>query len=97
MSTTSPSNFYAGPRLRAGAIQSPYRSTGTVHLESQADDAAAEPLHEVVHSHLPSQVEELPDPAIYETGGLNVDKIALEVQRLERVARPWWQRPSATW
>jgi hypothetical protein len=43
-----------------------------------------------------SPIEELPDsdPVTYE---VEVDKIALEVQRLERVARPWWRRPSPTW
>jgi hypothetical protein len=97
MSTASPSHSYPGPRLRAGAIQSPYSSIGAVHLEAQVDGAAAEPLHEVMHSHARSPVEELPDPAASEMGGLEVDKIALEVQLLERVARPWWQRPSATW
>lgn len=91
--STSPSHSYPGPRLRAGAIQSPYPSIGAVHLEAQVDDAA----DEVMHSHAPSPVEELPDPATSEMGGLEVDKIALEVQLLERVARPWWQRPSATW
>jgi hypothetical protein len=95
MSTASPSHAYPAPRLRAGAIQSPYPSIG--HLEAQVDDAAAELLHEVMHSHPPSPLEELSDPATCEMGGLEVDKIALEIQLLERVARPWWQRPSATW
>jgi hypothetical protein len=39
----------------------------------------------------------LPDPTTYEIGGPQVDKIALETQRRERAARPWWRRPSATW
>jgi hypothetical protein len=82
--------------LRAGVIQSPYPSIG-VHLEDQVDGATAELLHEFVHSHTPLPVEEPPDPATYETGGLEIDKMALEAQRLERVSRPWWQRPSATW
>jgi hypothetical protein len=97
MSTASPSHSYPGPRLRTDAIQSPYPSIGAVHLEAQVGDAAAELLHDVIHSHVSSPVEELPDPATYEMGGLEVDKIVLEVQLLERVARPWWQRPSATW
>ena len=97
MSTASPSHSYPGPRLRADAIQSPYPSIGAVHVEAQVNDAASELLQEVVHSHAPSPVEELPDPATREIGGLEVDKIVLEVQLLERVARPWWQRPSATW
>ena len=97
MPTASPSHSHPGPRLRAGAIQSPYPSISGDHLEAQVDDAAAELLHEVMHSHRSSPVEELPDLATCEMGVLEVDKIALEVQLLERVARPWWQRPSATW
>jgi len=97
MSTASPSHSYPDPWLRAGAIQSPFPSIGAVHLEAQVDDAAAELLHEVMDSHPSSPVEELPDPATREMGGLDVDKVALEVQLLESVARPWWQRPSATW
>jgi hypothetical protein len=97
MPTTSPSPPRSRPRQRAGAIQRAYSPIGVVHLEAQVDVAAPELLHEFVHSHAPSPVEELPDPASYEIGGLEVDKIALEVQRLERVARPWWQRPSPTW
>lgn len=97
MPTASPSHPYPDPRLRVGATQSPYPSIGVVHLEVQVNDAAAELLHGVMHSHPPSPVEDLPDPTTSEMGGLEVDKIALEVQLLERVARPWWQRPSATW
>jgi hypothetical protein len=92
--TTSPSRSRSRSRLRAG----PYPPIGVAHLEGQVDDASAELLHEFVHSHPHSPVEELaPDPAGYEVGGLEVDKVALEVQRLERDARPWWRRPSATW
>jgi hypothetical protein len=100
MSTASPSHPCPGPRLRAsGTIQRPYPSIGAVHLEAQleVDDAATELLHELMHSHPPSPFEELPNPATSELRGLEVDKVALEVQLLERVARPWWQRPSATW
>jgi hypothetical protein len=96
MPTTSPSPPRSRSRLRPGAIQSPYSSIG-VHLEDDVDGATAELLHEFVHSHTPSPVEELPDPFTHETGGLEIDKIALEAQRLERVSRPWWQRPSPTW
>jgi hypothetical protein len=87
MPTTTPSP----PRSR------PHSPIGAVPLETQVDVAAPELLHDSVHSHAPSPVEELPDPALYEIGGSEVDKMALEVQRLERVARPWWQRPSPTW
>ena len=94
MSTASPSHSYPGPRLHADAIQGPYPPIGAVHLEAQVDDAAAELLHEAIDPRAPSP---LPDPATCEMRSLEVDKIALEVQLLERVARPWWQRPSATW
>lgn len=77
-------------------MQRPYSPIGVVHLEGQVEVAAPELLHELVHSHAPSPVEELPDPASYEIG-LEVDETALEVQRLERAARPWWKRPSPTW
>jgi hypothetical protein len=97
--STSSSHSYSGPRLRAGAVHSTYHSIGAVHLDGQVDEAAAEPLHEVVHrgSHPPSPVEEFHEPVTHETGSSEADKIALGVQRLERVGRPWWQRPSATW
>jgi hypothetical protein len=97
MSTAFPSQSYPGPGLRAGAIQSPYPSIGAVDLEDQVDDTAAELLHEVIHSHPSSPLEELPNPDTSETRGVEVDKVALEVQLLERIARPWWKRPSATW
>jgi hypothetical protein len=97
MSTASRSQSYPGPGLRAGAIQSPFPSIGAAHLEAQVDDTAAELLHEVMHSHPSSPLEELPNAATCETRGIEVDKVALEVQLLERIARPWWQRPSATW
>lgn len=84
MSTTSPT----GPRLHTGAVQSPYPSIGTVHLEAQVIDSSTE----LLNSHAPPPIEELP-----EMGGLETDRIALEVQLLERVARPWWKRPSVTW
>ena len=97
MSTTSPSQSYPGPGRSPGAIQSPYPSTGVVHDEAQVDDTAAEMLHDVMHSHPSSPLEELPNLATCETRDIEVDKVALEVQLLERIARPWWQRPSATW
>ncbi|KAI0291157.1 major facilitator superfamily domain-containing protein [Russula brevipes] len=97
MPTTSPSPSRSQSRRRADAIQSPFPSVSIVLPEGQVDDEAAELLHEFVHSHTPTPVEESPDPITYETGELQVDKVALEAQRLERTARPSWQRPSATW
>ena len=78
-------------------LSRPHSPISVVPLESQVDVAAPELLHESVHSHTPSPVEELSDPASHETDGFEVDNMALEVQRRERVARPWWQRPSPTW
>ncbi len=97
MPTTSPSPPRSRPRLRVGAIQSPYPAISDVLPESQVDDETAELLHEFVHSHPHTPVEELSDPTTYEIGGSQVDKSALEAQRRERAARPWWRRPSATW
>ncbi|KAH9972213.1 major facilitator superfamily domain-containing protein [Russula compacta] len=90
------------PRLRAGAVQSTYPSNSTQGQPEVNDETASEDselLHELMHSHTRTPVEELlrPDPTTYKIGGLQVDKIALEAQRLERAARPWWRRPSATW
>jgi hypothetical protein len=85
------------PRLRACDIHGPYYPIGAVHPEGQVDEAAPELLHKLVHSHPHSPVEELPDAVTYGVGGLEVDNIALDVQRLKRVDRPWWRRPSPTW
>jgi hypothetical protein len=93
----SPSPPPSRPPLRASDIQDPYHPIGTVHLEGQVDEATPELLHRLVHSHPHSPVEELPEAVMYGVGDLEVDKIALEVQRLKRVARPWWRRPSPTW
>ena len=92
---SSPSPLRSRPRQHASDVQDPYFPVGVVHLEGQVDEAAPQPLHKLVrYPHSP--VEELPDsdPVTYE---VEVDKIALEVQRLERVAGPWWRRPSPTW
>ena|SRR5260221_5622716 len=99
MPATSPSPPRSRPRLRIGAIQSPYAaiSAHVVLPEGQVDDETAELLHEFVHSHSHTPVEESPDLTTYEIGGSQVDKIALETQRRERAARPWWRRPSSTW
>lgn len=98
MSATSPSPPRSRPRLRIGAIQSPCTTISDVVLpEGQVDDETAELLHEFVHSHTHTPVEESPDSTTSEIGGSQVDKIALEAQRRERAARPWWRRPSPTW
>lgn len=94
---TSPPPPRCCPRLRASDIQGSYYPTGAVHPEGQVDEAAPELLHKLVHSNPHSPVGELPDAVTYGVGSLEVDKIALEVQRLKRVARPWWRRPSPTW
>lgn len=95
MPATSPSPSRS--RLRPSAAQSPYPVIGVALPDGQVDDETAELLHEFVHPHPHTPVEELPDPTTYEIGGPQVDKIALETQRRERAARPWWRRPSATW
>ena len=91
------------PHLPAAAL-------GCVRVTSRAHIIRPEPsiqkvkstkqlqlLHKLVHSHPHSPVGDLPDAVTYGVGSLEVDKIALEVQRLKRVARPWWRRPSPTW
>lgn len=89
MPATSPSPPCSRPRLRIGAQ--------AVLFEGQVDDETAELLHEFVHSHSHTPVEELSDLTTSENAGSQVDKIALEAQRRERAARPWWRRPSPTW
>jgi hypothetical protein len=80
------------PRISVGVT-----SITTLLPEGQIDDEAAELLHEFVHSHTHTPVDELPDPITHDMGGEEIDKAALEAQRRERAARPWWQRPSTTW
>jgi hypothetical protein len=95
MPSTSPSPSLSPHRLRANAAQGPYPAISLVLPDGQVDNETAELLHEFVHSHPHTPVEELSDPT--KIGGPQVDKIALETQRRERAARPWWRRPSATW
>ena len=98
MPATSPSPSRSRHPLRASAAQSPYPAISITLPDGQVDDETAELLHDFVHSHPHTPVEELPDPTTtYEIGGPQVDKIVLETQRRERAARPWWRRPSATW
>jgi len=99
MPATSPSPPRSRPRLRIGATQSPYPAIGAqaVLPEGQVDVETAGLLHEFVHSHSHTPVEELSNSTTSENAGSQVDKIALEAQRRERAARPWWRRPSPTW
>ncbi|KAI0260813.1 major facilitator superfamily domain-containing protein [Gloeopeniophorella convolvens] len=87
------------PPHRARTSQSPYPAINTVLPEGQVDDETAELLHEFVHSHTHTPVEEAPD-AGFDTDSIDsvgVDQAALAAERSERAARPWWRRPSATW
>jgi hypothetical protein len=97
MTTISSSPPPSRPRIRPGGAQSPYPIISTLLPEGQVDDEAAELLHEFVHSHTHTPVDEIPDPIANDIGGAEIDKVALEAQRRERAARPWWQRPSTTW
>ncbi|KAH9963743.1 major facilitator superfamily domain-containing protein [Russula dissimulans] len=98
MPTASPSSSGSRNRLRSRPIQSSHRSIAVVPPEGQVDVEGAELLYGFLHSRTPTPVEDVPDPVTtHETGGLQIDKTALEAQRLERASRPWWQRPSATW
>jgi len=95
MPTDSPSPS-GSPRLPA--TQSSHPSLSVVSLEGQVDVEDAELLNSFLHSRTLTPVEEVPNPiTTHETGGLQIDKTALEAQRLERASRPWWRRPSATW
>ena len=98
MTATSPSPSRSHHRLRPPpGTQSPYLTISTLSPEGQVDNEAAGLLHEFVHSHTHTPVNESPDPITYEIGGVEIDKVALEAQLRERAARPWWRRPSTTW
>ena len=43
------------------------------------------------------EAAELYSTSTDDRGGVDIDKVALEAQRSERAARPWWRRASATW
>jgi len=83
MTSTSPSPSRPFLSLRTGP--------------SPVDDEAAELLHEFVFSHPPTPIEDRPNLSTYGSSGVEIDKVALEAQRAERAARPWWRLASATW
>lgn len=97
MTSASPSPSRSLLSLRTGPSQHPYPSTSAIPSEGQVGDEAAELLHELVYSHNHTPTEGLPDLNMYDRGGLDIDRVALEVQRGEHAARPWWRRASATW
>ncbi|KAI9453161.1 MFS general substrate transporter [Lactarius psammicola] len=96
MTSASPSPPRSLLSLRAAPSQHPYPST-SIPPEGQIGDEAPELLHELVYSHSHTSIEDLPDLNMYDCGGVDIDKVALEAQRGERAARPWWRRASATW
>ena len=91
MTSTSPSPSRSLLSLRPGPSRHPYPFTSTIPPEG---DEAVELLPELVHS---TSIEDLPNPNMYDRSGVDIDKVALEAQRSERAARPWWRRASATW
>ncbi|KAI9442746.1 MFS general substrate transporter [Lactarius indigo] len=97
MTSLSPSPSRSLLSLRADPSQHPYPSTNTIPPEGQLGDEAAELLHEFVYSHSHASIEDLPNLSMYGGGGVDIDKVALEAQRSEHAARPWWRRSSATW
>ncbi|KAH9062341.1 MFS general substrate transporter [Lactarius vividus] len=97
MTSASPSPPRSLLSLRTGPSQHPYSSVNTIPPEGQLGDEAAELLHEFVYSHSHASIEDLPNLNMYDGGGVDIDKVALEVQRGEHAARPWWRRASATW
>ncbi|KAH9060380.1 MFS general substrate transporter [Lactarius deliciosus] len=94
MTSASPSPPRSILSLRTGPSQHPYSSANSIPPEGQLGDEAAELLHEFVYSHSHASIEDLP---MYDGGGVDIDKVALEAQRSEHAARPWWRRASATW
>ncbi|KAH9037056.1 MFS general substrate transporter [Lactarius pseudohatsudake] len=97
MTSASPSPPRSLLSLRTGPSQHPYSSANTIPPEGQLGDEAAELLHEFVYSHSHASIENLPNLNMYDGGGVDIDKVALEAQRGEHAARPWWRRASATW
>ncbi|KAH9170171.1 major facilitator superfamily domain-containing protein [Lactarius sanguifluus] len=97
MTSASPSPPRSLLSPRTGPSQQPYSSAITIPPEGQLGDEAAELLHEFVYSHSHASIENLPNLNMYDGGGVDIDKVALEAQRGEHAARPWWRRASATW
>ena len=99
MSSASPSPHRSLLNLRDGPSQHPEPSADTVLTvrEGQISNETVELLRESVYSHTPSSIEDLPNLNAHDYGGVDIDKVALETQRREHAARPWWRRASATW
>jgi hypothetical protein len=97
MTIISPSSPLPQLQIRASATQSPYPTLSTLLPEGQIDEEGLALLHEIVHPHNQTPVDELPDSITYDVGGTGIDKVALEAQRRDRAARPWWRRPSSMW
>lgn len=97
MTGVSPSPSRSLLSLRAGPSQLPYPSTSSIPPEGQIGDETPELLHEIVYTHSHTSIEDLPNLNMYDHGGVDIDKVALEVQRGEHASRPWWRRASATW
>jgi hypothetical protein len=97
MTSASPSPPRSLLSLHDAPSQNPHPSTGTILREGQIGDETAELLRESVYSLPPTSFEDLPNLNPYDHGGVDIDKVALETQRGEHAARPWWRRASATW
>jgi hypothetical protein len=96
MTSVSPSPARSLLSLHDAPSQNPHPSTGTIR-EGQTSYETAELLCQSVYSHTPTSIEDLSNLDTYDHGGLDIDKVALEVQRREHAARPWWRRASTTW
>ena len=99
MSSASPSPHRSLLNLRDGPSQHPEPSADTVLTvrEGQISNETVELLRESVYSHTPSSIEDLPNLNAHDYGEVDIDRVALEAQRREHAARPWWRRASATW
>lgn len=96
MTSASPSPARSLLSLRDASSQNPHPSTGTILRDGHIGNETAELLRESVYSPQTS-IEDLPNLNTFDRGGMNIDKVALEAQRGEHAARPWWRRASATW
>ena len=82
--------------LRDGTSQHPHPST-SIPPEGQIGNETAELLRKFVYSHSPTSIEDLSNLNMYDHGRVDIDKVALEAQRDEHAAHPWWRRASASW
>lgn len=87
------------PNLPDGSLQLPYASTSTIPPEGQIGNQTAELLREFVNTHSPTgtSIEDFPNLNMSDRCEVGIDKVALEAQRDEHAARPWWRRASVTW